>query len=200
KPALNRHAASCHAQIAEGQHRSIGRLRIPRLELHLCRIARCVDRIKALRDHVEDSGVVQIVPQRAIEYIQKFGVLWILVPRLEVGHRQPNLLHAQPSPGLDPVLRRRRNAEDCQRSGKNSNSSPTNRFLIKIKVQDQLPLFITDLSCNRTKTPPKPCWTRSPTAMGRTCRCAVPPSPPTDRATAPRSIAQPTHCSGVRRG
>ena len=60
--------------------------------------------IEALRDHVEDAGIVQIIPQGFIERLEQVGVLGILSGCIEIRHRQANLFNAQPGTGFDPVL------------------------------------------------------------------------------------------------
>ena len=78
EPALHGHVVAGHAQIAERQHGRIRRRRIPGLKLHVCRIARNRQRIEALRNHVEDAGIVQIIPQSVVENLEQVGILGVL--------------------------------------------------------------------------------------------------------------------------
>jgi hypothetical protein len=61
-------------------------------------------RIKALRNHIEDAGVIQVIPQCVVKRIKKFPVSGILRGRLEVGNRDTDFLNTQPGTGLDPIL------------------------------------------------------------------------------------------------
>ncbi len=77
---------------------------LQRFELHIRRGSHLTQGIETLRNHVEDAGIVQIVPQGFVEGLQQVGVLRILAGGLEIGNGQTNFLHAQPGAGLDPVL------------------------------------------------------------------------------------------------
>ena len=108
EPALDRHAVAGHAQIAKGQHGRVRRRRAPALELHVRRRAHLSQGIEALRNHVEDAGIVQIVPQGFVERLQQIGVLGILGGGVEIGHGQAYFLNTQSGAGLNPVLSKAR--------------------------------------------------------------------------------------------
>src|SRR5579863_10425322 len=104
KPSLHGYIIARNAQVAEREHRSIDRSSIPDIELYLSRIAGNRQRIEALRRHVEDAGIVQIVPQRGIKNFEQVSILRIRSGRLEVRDSQANLLHSQAGAGFDPIL------------------------------------------------------------------------------------------------
>ncbi len=64
-----------------------------------------VERIKALRDQIEDAGVVEIVPQSVVESLQQVGILGVLGGRLEVRDGEADFFDAQAGAGANPVLR-----------------------------------------------------------------------------------------------
>ena len=104
EPALHGHAVAGHAQVAERQHGGIRRRRAPAFKLHIGRRAHLTERIKALRNHVEDAGIVQIVPQRVVEGLEQVGVLGVLGGSLEIGNRQADFFDTQSGAGANPVL------------------------------------------------------------------------------------------------
>ena len=105
KPSLHRDFAGGRAQVAEGEHGGIGRRRIPRREVDFGWLPGYLQRIETLRNKIEDSGVVEIVPEHVVESLQQFGVLGVAGRGLEVGGGQAHSLDAEPGAGADPVLR-----------------------------------------------------------------------------------------------
>ena len=95
EPALHRHAVAGHAQIAKSQHGRIGWGRAPALELHIRWRSHLSQGIETLRNHVEDAGIVQIVPQSFVERLQQVGILGILSGGIEIGDGQTHFFHAQ---------------------------------------------------------------------------------------------------------
>ena len=47
----------------------------PGFELYVRRRADLSQRIETLRDHIEDAGVVEIIPQGIVESLQQFSIL-----------------------------------------------------------------------------------------------------------------------------
>ena len=76
--------------------------------------ARLRKRIKTLRRHVEDAGVVQIVPQCGVESLQQGIIARISAAGLEIGHAQADFLLSEPGARLDPIILciRRRDQEE----------------------------------------------------------------------------------------
>src|SRR5579863_2405966 len=93
KPSLHGYIIASDAQVAERQHRCVYRSSIPDIELYLSRVAGNCQRIETLRGHVENAGIVQVIPQRSIENFEEVSVLRIRSGRLEVRNSEANLLH-----------------------------------------------------------------------------------------------------------
>jgi hypothetical protein len=64
-----------------------------------------LQRIKTLGDQIEDSGVVEVVPERVVEGLQQVGVAGVGGRWLEVGCGQAHALDAEAGAGANPVLR-----------------------------------------------------------------------------------------------
>ena len=79
--------------------------------------------IKALRDHVEDAGKLQVVPQGGVEGRGQALGLRIAGRQLEVGHRQADLLHTEPGTSADPILREYVGGGEQQEPEQNCNES-----------------------------------------------------------------------------
>src|SRR5208337_4887192 len=59
------------------------------------------------RDHVKDSCELQVVPQSRVEGRGQVQCPGIVGDQLEVGHREADLLHTEPSTSAYPVLGKR---------------------------------------------------------------------------------------------
>src|SRR4029077_6065839 len=111
EPDLHGQAVAGRFEITEGQHGRTRRRGTPGFELHVRRATDRAEGIEALRNHVEDSRVVQVVPQRVVEDLKEISFFWVCRGSFEIRDRQADLLHAQTGAGADPVLGRGR----CQK-------------------------------------------------------------------------------------
>src|SRR5208282_4575378 len=92
------------AEVAEGKHGGVGRRRIPGGEVDVGGLAGLLERIETLGDEIEDSGVVEVVPEHVIESFRKVGVFGIAGRGLEVGGGQAYALGGESCAAADPVL------------------------------------------------------------------------------------------------
>ncbi len=84
-------------------------------------------RKKALRNHVEDAGIVEVVPQRVVEVLQQVGVFRILVEALKSGTASADFFYSQSGAGLDPILRD---------SGSTENQSDRDEYAVHVLDED----------------------------------------------------------------
>jgi hypothetical protein len=94
------------AQISKHQHGSIRRGSVPSVELDVRGLARLLQRIKTLRDQVENSGVVQVIPERVVECLKEVWILGVVSRRLEIRDSQPDFFYRQAGARADPILLR----------------------------------------------------------------------------------------------
>ena len=105
QPTLHLHLVGGHAQVAEGEHRGVWRRReFQSVALDFGRLSGNLHRVEALRNHIEDAGIVEIVPERVVESLEQVGVLGIWRRRFEVGRGETDLFDAKTGAGADPVL------------------------------------------------------------------------------------------------
>src|SRR5438552_10630894 len=104
EPALHSDFAAHYPKVAECQHGGVGRGRIPGRKSDVRRLSRHLQWIETLGDHLDHSGIVQIVPQRVVESLQQGRVLRVAGGRLEVGNGESHLFGAQRGAGANPVL------------------------------------------------------------------------------------------------
>src|SRR5579863_6237083 len=104
KPALHGNVRAGDSKIAKHQHGRVGRWSTPGFKLNVGGRTHQAERIETLRNHVEDAGVVEIVPQCAVENLQEIGAFWVRCGRLEIRNGDAHLLHAKSSTSPDPVL------------------------------------------------------------------------------------------------
>jgi hypothetical protein len=131
KPALHDHAVRVDTKVSEGQHGCICRLIVPCLEFHFCRISGNLDRIKALGDQVENTGIIQIAPQSGIEHSEQVAVFRILIGGFEIRNSEPDSFYAETSPGLDPILGCGRNQQSCNNEREDRSDACNESFVAR---------------------------------------------------------------------
>jgi len=63
-----------------------------------------LQRIKALGDEFDDTGVVEVVPECVVESLKESGVLGIVVGGLEVRDGEEDLVYAKARASAYPIL------------------------------------------------------------------------------------------------
>ena len=104
EPAGDDQPAVIGRERAKGHHGGIGRSGRPLADHHLLRRAWRGLRRNALRNHIEDAGIVQVVVERGVEDGLERGCLGIAADGLEVSRGQPDCRIAQVGSGVNPVL------------------------------------------------------------------------------------------------
>src|SRR4051794_11057192 len=75
EPALHAEIVAGDCEVSEGDHCGIRRRRGPTSDLDISGRAELSERIEALRNHVEDSGLLEVVPENPIErFVELSGV------------------------------------------------------------------------------------------------------------------------------
>src|SRR5208282_3071995 len=75
---------------------------------------------------IEDSGVVEVVPERVVEGLQQFGVLGVGGRGFEAGCGEAHALDAEPGAGANPVLRGAGGRQQKEQRDNRDNSVTTN--------------------------------------------------------------------------
>src|SRR5437667_5354231 len=94
EPALNHDVVSRRRQISKYQHGCIRRRRTPGIKLYVSGRTGLPQSIKALRNHLKDARVVEVIPQSVIERLEQLCVSRVLAGSLELGYSDPDLLYA----------------------------------------------------------------------------------------------------------
>src|SRR5262249_16773607 len=92
QPALNAYLAGINTQTAECQQSGVGRRVAPCCSLEFRRSRRVRERIKALRHHLENAGVLQVVPECLVKNGVERSGLGTAAAGFEIGHSQPRPL------------------------------------------------------------------------------------------------------------
>ena len=104
EPAVDGEAAVCSRERAEGDHGGVGGVGRPLREIDLLRRAGRGLGIEALRDHVEDAGVLEIAEEGGVEGGLERGRLRVGADLLEVGCGEADARVAEARTGVDPIL------------------------------------------------------------------------------------------------
>ena len=86
-----------------------GEFQIPKCDFR--RIARHLQGIEALRDQLDDTGVVEIVPERIVERLQQSSVLGVVVSGFEVGNGESHFFNSETGAGANPILGERQGTQ-----------------------------------------------------------------------------------------
>ena len=85
-------------------------------------------RAEALRNHVEDAGVLQVVEERRVESGLQRGCLRIGADLLEVGGGKANARVAEIRAGVDPVLRTHGKGSESRKNEQDGKTKTQRKF------------------------------------------------------------------------